>query len=79
MEILNHMHAWGPKAFLCNQLNPERSRAAAGLKFEPDFLLYSKLRSVYGSLSSLHFRPDGLTDGEYYEVLGGVPFENKIK
>lgn len=46
MEILNHMYAWNTKAFLCNQLNPERSRAAVGLKFEPDFLLYSKLRSV---------------------------------
>lgn len=33
---------------------------------------------MYGSLSSLHFWPDEFTDGEYYEVLDGVRFENKI-
>lgn len=78
MEILNPVYAEGPKNFLCNQLSPVRSRAAVRLRFEPDFWFYSKPRSVYGSLGSLHFRPDGLTDGDYYEVFDRAPLKEKI-
>lgn len=52
MEILNDAYARGPKSFLCNQRSPVRSKAAGRLRFEPDFWLCSKLRSVYGSLGS---------------------------
>jgi hypothetical protein len=78
MEILHHVYVWGSKNFLYNQLSLERSREAVRLRSEPDFWLYSKLRSVYGSLVSLHFRPDGLTGGDNCEVFAGAPFKNKI-